>query len=139
MNLKTLSESAVALGKENFRLTTGLNDLTEQFAAMLKYAPDTFGGYALIRAGLMRGPGEGGALDMKTKSLIFILLSIMAGDSADTKVHLVNAVKGGLTMPELAEALTQVLMVGGISTWNQGCAPLLEEAERLIHARDGDM
>ena len=60
----------------------------------------------------------------------------MADDSANAKLHLENAVNDGMTMPEFAEALTQVLMVGGISRWNNGCAGLLEEAERLMSARE---
>jgi len=32
--------------------------------------------------------------------------------------HGLTAMKLGLTLPELAEGLVQVLMVGGITTWN---------------------
>jgi alkylhydroperoxidase/carboxymuconolactone decarboxylase family protein YurZ len=85
-----------------------------------------------MRAGVMREKGDGGALDIKTKSLIFVLLCIMTDDIANATLHLENAVKKGLTMPEFVEALTQVLMVGGISRWNKGCAALLAEAEKLF-------
>lgn len=133
-NIKDISAAAVELGKESFRRSTGGGELPDQFAIMLRHAPETFAGYALMRAGVMRGKEEGGALDIKTKSLIFVLLCIMTDDIADAKLHLENAVKNGMTMPEFAEALTQVLMVGGISRWNKGCAVLLEEADRLIAA-----
>jgi len=136
MDLKSVRDGAIALGKENFQLAAGCDELPGQFATMLKYAPGAFAGYALMRAELMREKGEGGALDLKTKSLIFILLCIMSDDIAHAKIHLDNAVKGGLTMPEFAESLTQVLMVGGVSRWNNGCAELIEEAARLITERD---
>ena len=136
MDLNTIRDGAVALGRESFRNSTGRDELPGQFAIMLKHAPWIFGGYALMRAELMREKAEGGALDIKTKSMIFVLLCIMADDSANAKLHLENAVNDGMTMPEFAEALTQVLMVGGISRWNNGCAGLLEEAERLMSARE---
>lgn len=134
MDIKAVRDGAVALGEENFRNTTGHDELPDQFAIMLKHSPETFGGYALMRAGLMREKSEGGALDIKTKSLIFVLLCIMSDDIEHAKLHLENALKCGMTMSEFAEALTQVLMVGGISRWNKGCAVLLEEADRLIAA-----
>jgi len=131
-NIKTICTDAVELGKESFRRSTGGDELPDQFAIMLKHAPETFAGYALMRAGVMREKGEGGALDIKIKSLIFVLLCIMADDIANAKLHLENAVKKGMTMPEFVEALTQVLMVGGISRWNKGCVALLAEAESLL-------
>jgi alkylhydroperoxidase/carboxymuconolactone decarboxylase family protein YurZ len=130
-NINRICADAVELGKENFR-STGCDELPDQFAIMLKHAPETFAGYALMRAGVMREKGEGGALDIKTKSLIFVLLCIMADDIANEKLHLENAVKNGMTMPEFVEALTQVLMVGGISRWNKGCAGMLAQAENLV-------
>jgi len=130
-DINSIYAEAITLGKDNFR-QTGCDELPDQFAIMLKYAPKTFAGYALMRAGAMREKGEGGALDIKTKSLIFILLCIMTDDIANAALHLKNAVKNGMTMPEFAEALTQVLMVGGISRWNKGCAGLLAEAESMF-------
>ena len=137
-NIKTICTDAVELGRESFRRSTGSDELPDQFAIMLKHAPETFAGYALMRTGVMREKGEGGALDLKTKSLIFVLLCIMTDDIANAKLHLENAMKNGMTMPELVEALTQVLMVGGISRWNKGCAALLAEAENLLAEHETD-
>lgn len=50
MDLKSVRDGAVALGKENFQLATGCDELPGQFATMLKYAPGAFAGYALMRA-----------------------------------------------------------------------------------------
>jgi alkylhydroperoxidase/carboxymuconolactone decarboxylase family protein YurZ len=132
VTIKEICADAVELGRESFRQSAGCDELPAQFAMMLQHTPETFAGYALMRAGVMREKGDGGALDIKTKSLIFVILCIMTDDIANATLHLKNAVKKGLTMPEFVEALTQVLMVGGISRWNKGCAALLAEAEKLF-------
>ena len=59
MDLNTIRDGAVALGIESFRNSTGRDELPGQFAIMLKHAPWIFGGYALMRAELMREKAEG--------------------------------------------------------------------------------
>src|SRR3546814_2551000 len=71
-----------------------------------------------MRDFVMRSPENGGALDIKTKELIFALLDTLAGQKDGAIAHAKLAVKNGLTMPELIEGLVQVVIVGGIPTWN---------------------
>ena len=111
-----LIEKAAKVGIENFIATSGR--FPDQFQLMQKYAPAAFAGYGLTRSALMKDRAEGGALDLKTKELIFALLDTLHGDLMGAKAHGVLAIKLGLTLPELAEGLVQVLMVGGITTWN---------------------
>ena len=83
----------------------------------------------------------GGALDMKSKEFIFALLDVLAGNAAGAKSHGLAAMKLGLTVPEMAEGLVQVIMVGGITTWNLVGADLLRacvaEAADLVIAPTG--
>jgi alkylhydroperoxidase/carboxymuconolactone decarboxylase family protein YurZ len=110
-----LIDKAAKVGIENFIATSGR--FPDQFQLMQRYAPAAFAGYGLTRSALMKDRPEA-ALDLKTKELIFALLDTLHGDLMGAKAHGVLAVKLGLTLPELAEGLVQVLMVGGITTWN---------------------
>jgi hypothetical protein len=71
-----------------------------------------------MRSALMRDRADGGALDLKTKELLFTVLDTLHGDLNGALNHGLTAMKMGLSLPELAEGLVQVLMVGGITTWN---------------------
>jgi hypothetical protein len=44
---------------------------------------------------------------------------------------------GGLTLPELTEGLIQVIMAGGITTWNQTGADVLRHCAEIAAAGDG--
>ncbi|WP_425330061.1 carboxymuconolactone decarboxylase family protein [Terrirubrum flagellatum] len=88
----------------------------------------------------MRGVSSGGALDLKTKELIFALLDTLIGQSTGAKNHAVAAIRLGLTIPELAEGLSQVIMAGGIGTWNLTGADVLRHClavESEIKASEG--
>jgi alkylhydroperoxidase/carboxymuconolactone decarboxylase family protein YurZ len=124
-----VQDAAIARGMESFRATHG--QMPEGFALLLRHAPAAFGGYGLIRASLMRGPEEGGALDLRTKEFIFTLLDVLAGALPGAKAHAANAIRLGLTLPELAEGLVQCLLVGGITCWNLTGQHVLRHAEEI--------
>jgi alkylhydroperoxidase/carboxymuconolactone decarboxylase family protein YurZ len=129
MDPKQLTEAAVAAGIANFEATHGA--VPDSFQGLLRHAPGAFAGYGLMRASLMRDRGDGGALDLKTKELIFALLDVLAGQTRGAKAHAANAVRLGLTLPELAEGLVQCLMVGGVTVWNLSGAEVLAHAEAV--------
>jgi len=112
---KSLVEQAAAAGIENFTATLG--QFPDRFQLLHKYAPGTFGGYGLMRSELMCEP-PAGALDMRTKELMFTGLSTLHGDRFGAIIHAIAALKLGVTLTEVAEVLTQVIMVGGITPWN---------------------
>ena len=82
----------------------------------------------------MRAPDQGGALDIKTKELILVLLDVLVGAVDGAKVHAGNALRQGLTLPELAEGLVQCILVGGITTWNRAGRQVMEHAAALAEA-----
>jgi len=96
-----------------------LGNLPEPIRAMLDYAPEALAGYTRTRQWIYRRPEEGGALDVKTKELIYVLLDVVTGNLDGAKNHCRAAMKEGLTVPELAEACMQVMAVCGITTWGQ--------------------
>ncbi len=124
-----LTDLAVAAGVANFEKTHG--GVPDSFRTMIAHAPEAFAGYGLMRAGLMRDKAEGGALDLKTKELVFALLDTLVGQNRGAKAHAANAIRLGLTLPELAEGLVQVLMVGGITTWNKTGDEVMRHAEEV--------
>lgn len=127
-----LIAAAVTAGKESFLATTGR--LSPAIALLADAAPATFGGYGLMRAAVMRDRDEGAALDLRTKELVFVLLDVLVLNEAGAIAHVENAMRLGLTVPELAEGLTQVLMVGGITTWNRAGAAVMRRAMEIAAA-----
>ncbi|WP_375460840.1 carboxymuconolactone decarboxylase family protein [uncultured Enterovirga sp.] len=121
-----VTEAAVAAGIASFMQTFGR--VPENFRLMAEHAPGAFAGYGLMRSFAMRGEAEGGALDLKTKELVFALLDTLVGQTEAAKRHAEAAMEHGLTVPELAEGLVQVMMVGGITTWNRSGAEVLRHA-----------
>jgi len=111
-----LTDRAIQKGYDSFNATFGR--VPPNFELLAEHAPGAFAGYSLMRDFVMREPAQGGALDMKTKELIFALLDTQAGQTRGAKNHAVAAMRLGLTLPELAEGLTQVIMVAGITSWN---------------------
>ena len=134
--MSDLTKAAVDKGISSFMETSGR--VPPSLGLMLQHAPGAFAGYGLMRDFVMRGPEQGGALDMKTKELIFALLDTLAGQKQGAMVHAKLALKNGLTIPQLAEGLVQVLMVGGISTWNGVGAEVLAACVERAEQRDGD-
>jgi alkylhydroperoxidase/carboxymuconolactone decarboxylase family protein YurZ len=124
-----ITEAAIQQGVDSFMATLGR--LPDNFRLMAEHAPGAFAGYGLMRSHVMRDRAEGGALDLKTKELIFALLDALAGQTNGAKTHATAAMKLGLTLPELAEGLVQVMMVGGITTWNVSCAEVLRHCAAL--------
>lgn len=111
-----------------------LGVLPEPIRAMAEYAPEALVAYQHFKDYLYKPPGEA-ALDLKTKELIYVVLDTATGNLAGANNHLRAAINEGLTVPQLAEALIQVMNVCGITTWGQTGYKVLDEARRLIDAR----
>lgn len=136
MTDEKLIAAASDIGRESFLATFGR--VPDNFQLLEDAAPAAFAGYGLMRSAIMRDKADGGALDLKTKELIFALLDALAGQTTGAKNHAAAAMKLGLTLPELAEGLTQVLMVGGITTWNvSGAAVMRHCAEIDLPSKSG--
>lgn len=114
--MSDITQAAVEKGIASFMATAGR--IPPSYETLIEHAPQVFAGYGMIRDFVMRTPENGGALDLKTKELIFTLLDTLAGHKDGAISHAKVAMKNGLTMPELVEGLVQVVMVGGIPTWN---------------------
>jgi alkylhydroperoxidase/carboxymuconolactone decarboxylase family protein YurZ len=127
-----ITEDAIKQGVDSFMATFGR--LPPNFALMAEHAPGAFAGYGLTRSYVMRDRDAGGALDLKTKELIFALLDTLAGQTTGARNHAAAAMKLGLTLQELAEGLVQVLMVGGITTWNVSGAEVMRHCVELQKA-----
>ncbi len=111
----SLVAEAAQAGIDSFMATFGR--FPDRFKLLHEHAPGAFAGYGLMRNAVMQDR-PAGALDLKTKELIFAVLDTLHGDKYGAINHAVAAMKLGLTLPELAEGMVQVIMVGGITSWN---------------------
>lgn len=131
---EALRDAAMAAGRANFLATSGR--ISPRFELLARHAPDTFAGYGLMRAALMRDVADGGALPLATKELIFAALDAVVGQAEGARLHACNAIRAGASLPQLAEAMTQAIMVGGITAWNLAGAQAVEAAEALAASLD---
>lgn len=131
MATKTL-RADVERAKAHYLSVLGV--LPEPIRAMADYAPEALVAYQQFKDYLYKPPGEA-ALDLKTKELIYVVLDTATGNLAGANNHLRAAVDQGLTVPQLAEALIQVMNVCGITTWGQTGYKVLDEAQRLTEAK----
>lgn len=127
-----LIDAAQRAGVASFEATFGR--VPDNFRLLAEHAPGAFAGYGLIRSTIMRDRAAGGALDLKTKELIFALLDTLIGQKNGAKNHAAAALRLGLTLPELAEGLVQVVMAGGITTWNETGADVMRHCVELAAA-----
>ena len=134
MDDNQLTQRAIQKGTESFEATFGR--VPDNFTLLAEHAPGAFAGYGLMRDAIMRDKAAGGAIDLKTKELIFALLDTLIGQTAGAKNHAAAAVRLGLTLPELSEGLVQVIMAGGITTWNQTGAEVLRHCAKIGSACD---
>ncbi|TCR68807.1 carboxymuconolactone decarboxylase family protein [Bosea sp. BK604] len=124
-----LTQAAMQAGIASFESTFGR--VPDNFKLLAEHAPGAFAGYGLMRSAIMRDSEAGGALDLKTKELVFALLDTLIGQTNGAKNHAAAAVKLGLTLPELAEGLVQVIMAGGITTWNTTGAEVMRHCAEI--------
>lgn len=127
---QNLRDAAIAAGRESFLATTG--SVSPAYELLARHAPDTFAGYCMIRAGVMRDTDQGGALPLATKELIFAALDAAVVQPDGCRIHACNAIRAGASLAQLAEVMTQAIMVGGITAWNLAGAPALAAAEALV-------
>lgn len=121
-------EQDVKRAKDHF--VSVLGTLPEPIRAMADYAPEALVAYMHFKDYLYKPPGEA-ALDLKTKELIYVVLDTATGNLAGANNHLRAAMNEGLTVPELAEAMIQIMNVCGITAWGQTGYKVLDEARRL--------
>ena len=131
MTSKTL-KAAVDSAKAHYISVLGV--IPEPIRAMADYAPEALVAYQHFKDYLYKPEGEA-ALDLKTKELIYVVLDTATGNLPGANNHLRAAVDQGLTVPELAEALIQVMNVCGITTWGQTGYKVLDEARRMTEAK----
>jgi alkylhydroperoxidase/carboxymuconolactone decarboxylase family protein YurZ len=87
-----LIAAAKSAGFANFEATSGR--VPENFKLLAEHAPAAFAGYGMIRQSIMRDRDEGGALDLKTKELIFALLDTPHWPEDGARNHAANALRG---------------------------------------------
>jgi alkylhydroperoxidase/carboxymuconolactone decarboxylase family protein YurZ len=107
-----------------------LGEVPASVQALIDLAPGALPGYVALREF-----AYGGALDRRTVELLFTVLDVVEGHTEAAKAHVEEAVKAGLTVPQLAEALTVAMMVSGISTFATSGHHVLRHAAAAAEER----
>jgi alkylhydroperoxidase/carboxymuconolactone decarboxylase family protein YurZ len=115
---------AVQRGADHFMHTLG--NIPPSIQTMMDYVPAAFVGYLKFREAVYRTPETGGALDLKTKEMIYVLLDIVVNNVEGAKNHATAAVAAGMRSNELAEACMQVMHVCGVGTWGMAGHKVVE-------------
>lgn len=122
--------AAIERHKQHFLDTTGR--FPESFQVLSRVAPEAFDGYAHIREWAMRDPSEGGHLPSKYKHLLFVIMDALHDNSHGALLHTEAAIKAGLSLGELTEAIVIMFMLHGINTWGTQGRHVIEHAEKLL-------
>jgi alkylhydroperoxidase/carboxymuconolactone decarboxylase family protein YurZ len=112
----SMLEDRVKAGVEHFEATMG--HLPIQMKTLSERLPNVFAGYMDIRQWVMRSPPDG-AMPLKYKHLIFVLLDCIYGNDKGAVNHGRAGLRRGLTIDELLEGMVQVFIVGGIGVYGQ--------------------
>jgi alkylhydroperoxidase/carboxymuconolactone decarboxylase family protein YurZ len=88
--------------------------------------PQVLEGYLTMREAIMSPRDDG--LPFKYKSLVFVILDLLAGNLDGAKLHLRAGLEAGLSKREVTEALLQTMMLHGVKTWGLGGHQLVEFA-----------
>jgi len=99
---------------ENHYLET-LGNVPEAIRQLFDLDPEVATAYTAIRKRAYAS--EEGHVPLKYRELIFVVVDIEIGNYGGAMNHLAAAIKAGLTRTELADALIEMIMVRGISTW----------------------
>jgi len=107
-----------------------MGNVAPSIRAMKKFAPGYFDGYVQMRKFIYQRPPEG-ALDLKYKELIYVILDIASDNQPGAENHLRAAMREGLKTAELVEACMQVIHVFGIGKWGKTGYKVCELAEQI--------
>ncbi len=115
-------------GFDHFLETMG--NVAPSIRALKKFAPRYFESYVMMREFVYQKP-PAGALDIKTKELLYVVLDITLDNLPGAENHLRAAMRAGLTSKELVEACVQVIHACGIVKWGKTGYKLCELAESI--------
>lgn len=87
------------------------------FADILsRYRPEALESYFSMRSSVMKDTKEGGALPLKFKEILFVVLDCVTYNSKGAVAHARAAIDAGATTNEMAEALVIMGMLTGMPT-----------------------
>ena len=88
------------------------------FADILsKYKPEALESYFAMRSSVMKDTRAGGALPLKFKEILYVVLDSITYNTEGAAAHAKAAINAGATTKELAEALILMAMLAGMPTF----------------------
>jgi alkylhydroperoxidase/carboxymuconolactone decarboxylase family protein YurZ len=104
----TKSEEIIRQFKKNLGWVPDFADL------LSRYKPEALESYFAMRSSVMKDTREGGALPLKFKEILYVVLDSIAYNSEGAIAHARAAIRAGATTEELAEALIIMAMLMGM-------------------------
>ncbi len=83
-------------------------------AIMSEYRPDALEAYFAMRSSVMKDTKAGGALPLKFKEILYVVLDSITNNTEGAIAHARAAINAGATTKELAEALILMAMLTGM-------------------------
>ena len=105
--------------------------LPDMWKKLSEIAPAILDGYMRMRESFLK-PDPLGALPKKTMELAIVSADIVQMHSWGAKLHVIQAVKDGATVPEVVEAVALVMIEVGVPSYNDGAREVIEAAENTI-------
>ena len=106
-------------------------ELSDMLKKLLDIAPGILDGYMRMRESFIK-PDPLGALPKKIMELAMISADIVQAHTSGAKLHAMQAVKDGATVPEVVEAVALVMIEVGVPSYNDGGREAIEVAEKTI-------
>lgn len=98
-----------------FRKTLGW---VPDFAAIMsEYRPEALEAYFAMRSSVMKDTRAGGALPLKFKEILYVVLDSLTHNTDGAIAHARAAIRAGATTNELAEALILMAMLTGMPSF----------------------
>ena len=98
---------------------------------LAEVAPDVLDGYMRIRESFVK-PDPLGALPKKMIELVIISADIVQANSWGGLLHVRQAVKDGLTVPEVVEAVALAMIEDGVPSYRTCGLDLIEATEKAV-------
>lgn len=83
-------------------------------AIMSEYKPEALEAYFTMRSSVMKDSRAGGALPLKFKEILYVVLDSITYNTEGAVAHARAAINAGATTKELAEALILMAMLTGM-------------------------
>jgi alkylhydroperoxidase/carboxymuconolactone decarboxylase family protein YurZ len=110
------------------------HDVSDCMTELALHSPEAFDGYATFRKALLAPDSEiePDHLALKFRQLVLVVTDCVIGNLDGAKAHAFAAMKAGLTIEELSDAMAQLLIGCGAPAWCGYGLPVIKAARERM-------